>query len=356
MEKTQLQPKIVFDCFAEVNKIPRPSNKEEKMMAYLMDFGHKLGLETLQDETGNVLIRKPATPGYENLETTVVQSHMDMVCEKVAGLDFDFENDAIQTYVDGEWMKAKGTTLGADDGIGVAMQMALLADDSIEHGPIECLFTRAEETSLGGASGIKPGFNAERTGVVMGTALDGMALLADTQARIAQGEIHKASPRLVPMVLGNMAACLIAMRYGFHGASLTVNTACSSGGDAIMTAAMLLRSGELDCAGLHPEGARVGRGDQHRQILVRHGGIQDITIVFVRSPGDLEANAGCFLNRVQDGVILRHKIHVHREFGQQHGDHKGFIRRGEAHHAEGKQQRQENRDQFLHGYFLLINN
>ena len=158
MEKIQLEPKIVFDCFAEVNKIPRPSNKEEKMMAFLMDFGQKLGLETLQDETGNVLIRKPATPGYEGLETTVVQSHMDMVCEKVAGLEFDFENDAIQTYVDGEWMKAKGTTLGADDGIGVAMQMALLADDTIVHGPIECLFTRAEETSLGGASGIKPGF------------------------------------------------------------------------------------------------------------------------------------------------------------------------------------------------------
>ena len=96
-------------------------------------------------------------------------------------------------------------------------------------------------------AGIRPGFNPERTGVVMGTALDGMALLADTQARLAQGEIHKASPRLVPMVLGNMAACLIAMRYGFHGASLTVNTACSSGGHAIMTAAMLLRSGELDC-------------------------------------------------------------------------------------------------------------
>ena len=106
-------------------------------------------------------------------------------------------------------------------------------------------FAAAEEALQD--AGIKPGFNAERTGVVMGTALDGMALLADTQARIAQGEIHKASPRLVPMVLGNMAACLIAMRYGFHGASLTVNTACSSGGDAIMTAAMLLRSGELDC-------------------------------------------------------------------------------------------------------------
>lgn len=158
METEKLQPKLVFDCFAEINKIPRPSNKEEKMMAFLMDFGQKLGLETLQDETGNVLIRKPATKGFENLATTVIQSHMDMVCEKVAGLEFDFENDAIQTEIDGEWMRAKGTTLGADDGIGVAMEMALLADDSIEHGPIECVFTRAEETSLVGAQGIKPGF------------------------------------------------------------------------------------------------------------------------------------------------------------------------------------------------------
>lgn len=158
MSNSKLEPKIVFDCFAEVNKVPRPSNKEEKMMAFLTAYGKKLGLETLQDETGNILIRKPATPGYENLETTVIQSHMDMVCEKVAGLDFDFENDAIQTEVDGGWMRAKGTTLGADDGIGVAMEMALLADNTIAHGPIECLFTRAEETSLGGASGIRPGF------------------------------------------------------------------------------------------------------------------------------------------------------------------------------------------------------
>ena len=128
------------------------------MMAFLMDYGKKLGLETLQDETGNVLIRKPASKGMEDMATTVIQSHMDMVCEKVAGLNFDFEKDAIQTEIDGEWMRAKGTTLGADDGIGVAMEMALLADDSIQHGPIECLFTRAEETSLVGAQGIKPGF------------------------------------------------------------------------------------------------------------------------------------------------------------------------------------------------------
>ncbi len=158
MTSTTLQPKAVFDCFAQINKIPRPSYKEQQMSAFLVDFGHKLGLETLQDSVGNVLIRKPATPGYENLKATVLQSHMDMVCEKVAGLDFDFTKDAIQTYVDGDWLRAKGTTLGADDGIGVAMQMAILQDDTIEHGPLECLFTVCEEEGLVGALGLEPGF------------------------------------------------------------------------------------------------------------------------------------------------------------------------------------------------------
>ena len=158
MTSTTLQPKAVFDCFAQINQIPRPSYKEQQMSAFLVDFGHKLGLETLQDSVGNVLIRKPATPGYENLKATVLQSHMDMVCEKVAGLDFDFTKDAIQTYVDGDWLRAKGTTLGADDGIGVAMQMAILQDDTIEHGPLECLFTVCEEEGLVGALGLEPGF------------------------------------------------------------------------------------------------------------------------------------------------------------------------------------------------------
>ena len=156
MNKSQLQPKLVFDYFAEINKIPRPSGKEEQMMAYLEDFGRKHGLETSRDETGNILIRKPATPGYEDRKTTVLQSHMDMVCEKVAGLDFDFQRDPIQTEIDGEWMKAKGTTLGADDGIGDAMALAILADSTVEHGPVECLFTRSEETSLAGAFGLSP--------------------------------------------------------------------------------------------------------------------------------------------------------------------------------------------------------
>lgn len=158
MAKVKLEPAEVFECFAEINKIPRPSKHEEKMIEFLKSYGEKLGLDTKVDEVGNVIIRKPATKGYENRETTIVQSHMDMVCEKNSGVDIDFMNDPIQTEIDGEWLKAKGTTLGADDGIGDAMELALLKDNTIEHGPIECVFTRDEETQLTGASGMKPGF------------------------------------------------------------------------------------------------------------------------------------------------------------------------------------------------------
>ena len=101
-----LQPGIVFDCFAEINRIPRPSKREEKMIAFLKAFGEGLGLPTVVDETGNVCISKPATPGYENRKTVILQSHMDMVCEKNKDVDFDFDNDAIQTYIDGEWLRA----------------------------------------------------------------------------------------------------------------------------------------------------------------------------------------------------------------------------------------------------------
>ena len=158
MEKIQLKPAHVFEMFARINAIPRPSKREEKMISFLKDFGESLGLETKVDETGNVLIRKPATPGMEQKPTVILQSHMDMVCEKNNDVDFDFDTDAIQTYVDGEWMKAKGTTLGADDGIGCAMEMAILADNTIKHGPLECVFTRDEETGLTGAEGMQPGF------------------------------------------------------------------------------------------------------------------------------------------------------------------------------------------------------
>lgn len=154
----ELKPARVFEQFAKINKIPRPSKHEEHMIAYLKKFGEDHGLETEVDDTGNVIIRKPATKGYENRAVTILQSHMDMVCDKLVDVDFDFMNDPIQTYVEGDWMHAKGTTLGADDGIGDAIELAILDSDDIEHGPIECVFTRDEETQLTGALGMKPGF------------------------------------------------------------------------------------------------------------------------------------------------------------------------------------------------------
>lgn len=152
------EPKILWEYFDDICKVPRPSKKEDHIIKFLKDFGAKHNLETLQDETGNILIRKDASQGFENRPSVVLQSHMDMVCEKNSDVDFNFDTDAIIPMIDGEWVKAKGTTLGADDGIGVATQMAILASNDIEHGPIECLFTVDEETGLTGAFGLKPGF------------------------------------------------------------------------------------------------------------------------------------------------------------------------------------------------------
>jgi dipeptidase D len=158
MSKIELKPASVFEEFAKINQIPRPSKREEKMIAYLKEWGESHGLDTKVDETGNVIIRKGATKGMENRKTVILQSHMDMVCDKLVDYEIDFDRDPIKTYIDGEWLTAEGTTLGADDGIGCAMELALLAADDIEHGPIECVFTRDEETGLSGAEGMKAGF------------------------------------------------------------------------------------------------------------------------------------------------------------------------------------------------------
>ena len=158
MNKNELKPAVVFEQFAKINAIPRPSKREEKMIEYLKSWGETHGFATNVDETGNVIIRKPATPGMENCKTVILQSHMDMVCDKLVDVEFDFDKDAIKTYIDGEWLTAEGTTLGADDGIGCAIELAILASDDIQHGPIECVFTRDEETGLSGAEGMKAGF------------------------------------------------------------------------------------------------------------------------------------------------------------------------------------------------------
>ena len=153
-ELENLKPASVWRFFGEIMNIPRPSKHEEKISAYLQQFGRDRGLETINDPLGNVLIRKPAHPGYEHAPKVCLQAHMDMVCEKNGDKQFDFMKDAIQPVLDGEWLTADGTTLGADDGIGVAAIMAILDDKSIEHGPLEALFTVDEETGLTGANGL----------------------------------------------------------------------------------------------------------------------------------------------------------------------------------------------------------
>lgn len=158
MSEEKLTPRRVFDIFKRINGVPRPSKHEEKMIAFLRNFAEENGLACETDETGNVLVSVPPTAGREKDPCVVLQGHMDMVCEKVKGLDFDFEKQAIESYVDGDWMRARGTTLGADDGIGVAIALAVATDPTVEHGPLECLFTRDEETGLTGAFAIRPGF------------------------------------------------------------------------------------------------------------------------------------------------------------------------------------------------------
>ena len=149
-----LQPAAMWRYFGELMNIPRPSKHEEKVSAYLQDFGHKHGYETLVDEVGNVLIRKPAYKGYENAPGVCLQAHMDMVCEKNGDKHFDFLTQPIEAFVENGWLVGDGTTLGADDGIGVAAALAILDDTTIQHGPLECLFTVDEETGLTGAANL----------------------------------------------------------------------------------------------------------------------------------------------------------------------------------------------------------
>jgi len=153
----QLEPKALWNKFADLNAVPRPSKKEERVIAFMKDFGKKLKLETIEDGVGNVIIRKPATSGMEDRKAIVMQSHLDMVHQKNNETTFDFLTQGIEMYVDGDWVKAKGTTLGADNGLGVATIMAILESTAIPHPAIEALFTIDEETGMTGAMGLKGG-------------------------------------------------------------------------------------------------------------------------------------------------------------------------------------------------------
>lgn len=154
MEVKDLKPELIWRCFDEITKVPRPSCHEEQIRNYLVDFAKKHNIEVRTDKVGNVVMCKPATKGHEDAPTVVLQSHMDMVAEKNNDVDHDFMKDPIQTYVEGDWVKARGTTLGADNGIGMAAALAVMIDDTLVHGPVEALFTINEEIGLEGAQNL----------------------------------------------------------------------------------------------------------------------------------------------------------------------------------------------------------
>ena len=157
MSIEKLEPQVVWKNFYALTQIPRPSKHEGKVIEYLLNWGKSHGMETIKDDTGNVIIRVPATPGMENRKGVILQGHMDMVPQKTSDSPHDFLKDPINAYVDGEWVTADRTTLGADNGIGVALGLAALEDPSVKHGPLEVLVTYDEETGMTGANSLKPG-------------------------------------------------------------------------------------------------------------------------------------------------------------------------------------------------------
>jgi len=168
-----LEPKLVWEYFYGITQVPHPSKKEEKIRAHVREFATSNSFEFVEDEVGNIVIKVPATPGYENAPTIVIQGHIDMVCEKNKGTDHDFDNDPLKIYRDGDWINAEGTTLGADNGIGVAAGMAAATDPSVTHGPLELLCTVDEETGMTGVNALQPGFITGKTLLNLDSEEDG---------------------------------------------------------------------------------------------------------------------------------------------------------------------------------------
>ncbi|MBO4483386.1 MAG: M20/M25/M40 family metallo-hydrolase, partial [Prevotella sp.] len=151
-EIKSLQPECIWRNFDALTQVPRPSGHLEKVQQFLLDFAKKVGVEAFKDSANNIVMRKPASPGMENRKTVMLQAHMDMVPQKTPDSTHNFETDPIQTWIDGEWVKTKGTTLGADNGLGIAAIMAVMEDKTLKHGPIEALCTADEETGMYGAN------------------------------------------------------------------------------------------------------------------------------------------------------------------------------------------------------------
>lgn len=187
---TTIEPREVFEIFAQINQIPRPSKHEERISRWLQDFAAERGIECIVDDAMNVVMRVPATPGYEDHPAVILQAHQDMVCEKDADCTIDFMNDPIQTVVDGDWMHAKGTTLGADDGIGMAMALAALTSPDVKHPPLEALFTVDEETGLTGADRLQDGILRGRRLINLDNEDDGKICIGCAGGIDSLGRMH----------------------------------------------------------------------------------------------------------------------------------------------------------------------
>ena len=207
-----MKPQEVWKNFYALTCIPRPSGVKKEISDFLANYGRSLGLETIQEEIGNVIIRKPASKGYENKPGVILQAHMDMVPQKNSDKVFDFTKDAIQAYVDGEWVRADGTTLGADDGIGVAAAMAVLADNSLEHPALEAFFTADEETGMYGAQALQGGVLKGSTLLNLDCETEGELYIGCAGGVDAEATFHYTA---VPVPEGDVAL-RIALK-GLHG-------------------------------------------------------------------------------------------------------------------------------------------
>lgn len=190
MEIKNLAPQNVWSIFDAMTQVPRPSKKEEKIRQWLVNWAKENNVECHLDKTGNILMRVPATPGYENHPTVVMQGHMDMVCEKNSDIVHDFENDPLKTYIDGDWVKATGTTLGADNGIGVALAMGVMTDPDAKHGPLEALITYDEETGMTGANNVEEGFMTGKILVNLDSEEEGQIFIGCAGGKDTCAEFH----------------------------------------------------------------------------------------------------------------------------------------------------------------------
>ena len=213
----------VFDIFSEICKVPRPSKHEEQISRWLQDFAVSHGIECVADEAMNVIMRVPATPGYEDHEGVILQAHMDMVCEKNGDVQHDFMRDPIETYIDGEWLKAKGTTLGGDDGIGISMALAAITDSDLPHPAIECLFTVDEETGLTGAMKLQDGMLRSKRLINLDSEDDGQIFIGCAGGIDTLAKMHYEPVSVSEAVCQRSGLCSVSPQGGLLAVKLRVS-------------------------------------------------------------------------------------------------------------------------------------